>query len=153
MRKLLLSFLIVCSCVASAQSADTEKLPQGGHLESAGGGNQWLVTADGRRLPWNVTAAADLTYNAKHHPRFPAEAIRQHHSGSVVTLALIGTNGEVKGVTIERSSGFPELDEAAVDTVKGWKFAPAYKSGVPTESYARMPLSFDLPVLRPTPHT
>ena len=98
--------------------------------------------ADGGVLPWNTGVTSDLTHNSKHRSVLPAEAIRQHHSGVVVVVVLIGTSGEVKDVKVERSSGFYGLDHAAIDAVKEWKFGPAFKSGVTTEGYGRMPLTF-----------
>lgn len=100
-------------------------------------------------MPWNMPAAGDLTYNFNHPPEFPPLAISQHHTGSVVLMSLIGADGEVKGVKVERSSGFRELDIAAIKAVRGWKFAPAYVSGVPTEGYVRTPVNFNMPRLAP----
>jgi len=104
MSKLIFLLLMGCSCTALAQSADIGKLPKGAHIESVGA-DDWLVIANGRRLPWNTGAAADISYNPKHCPKYPVEAYCQHQGGVVVVMVLIGLSGEVKDVKVERSSG------------------------------------------------
>ena len=47
--------------------------------------------------------------------------------GRVLLRVAIAPNGSVKQVVVREKSRFPELDEAAVKAVKGWRFAPDTK--------------------------
>jgi len=72
-------------------------------------------------------------------------AVRQHHEGTVTLLILVGVDGSPKDVKVEKSSGFRELDRAAVDQVlRRWKFNPEVKNGKKVEGYARVPITFNL---------
>jgi TonB family protein len=75
---------------------------------------------------------------------FPIQAIRNAHEGLVIVLALIGVNGTPTSITIEKSSGWRELDRAAITTVRDWRFTPETVDGVPVEGYARIPINYDL---------
>jgi TonB family protein len=98
-----------------------------------------------RHIPPTSPSAMDITYDSRHPPKYPREAIRAHHEGMVVVLARIGLDGQVTGTRVEQSSGYPELDEVAASTVTVWKFFPAYKDGVPVVSWCRVPMEFSLP--------
>ena len=52
-----------------------------------------------------------------------------------------GTPGEVK---IIRSSGYSDLDDAAVETIESWHFKPAKRDGRPIRGYALQNIIFDL---------
>jgi TonB family protein len=56
-------------------------------------------------------------------PAYPAFARGLNLSGTVKIKALVGPDGQVKQVEV--LGGHPLLVNAAVDTVKQWKYAPA----------------------------
>jgi protein TonB len=56
----------------------------------------------------------------------------------------VGTDGSVGAVLVERSSGHPDLDEAAREAVATWRFEPARRRGVPVELWILLPIRFTL---------
>jgi TonB family protein len=58
-------------------------------------------------------------------PRYPAWALQQRISGTVVIRLWVQPGGKVKGSpTVESSSGYPDLDQVVVNALKAWEFAP-----------------------------
>ncbi len=62
--------------------------------------------------------------------------------GTVVMRALVGTDGHVKDVHVDKS--VPLLDEAAVSAVRKWVFTPALSSGHPVAVWVSVPVRFNL---------
>jgi TonB family protein len=93
-------------------------------------------------MPPTHPGGMDLTYASQHQPKYPPEAIGAGHSGTVLVMVQIGLDGRVISTKIERSSGYPELDESASAAVSGWRFYPGYKNGSPQASWARVPVNF-----------
>jgi TonB family protein len=60
-------------------------------------------------------------------PVYPAEAQEAKVSGLVIVEAVIDAQGEVRSTRILRS--IPMLDQAALDAVKQWQFAPTVLDG------------------------
>lgn len=73
-------------------------------------------------------------------PRYPAS----RHEGTVVMRLVIGTEGGVSQVGLERSSGFDDLDQAAMTAARGWRFEPAIEAGRAVVSMVRVPVEFSL---------
>ncbi len=94
--------------------------------------------------PANHTASQDLTYNAQHPARYPREAVMAHHEGRVLMLILVSEKGDIGEVRVEQSSGYLELDNAAVAAARTWRFSPGYRDGVPQASWVRVPATFAL---------
>jgi TonB family protein len=66
---------------------------------------------------------------------YPALAIRLNHEGSTVVDVSIDETGKVSKAVLAASSGFTELDQAAIDCVaKEWHFTPAMQNGKPVAS-------------------
>lgn len=64
-------------------------------------------------------------------PDYPPESRRRGEEG-VVRLALrIGIDGRVEGAEVSVSSGFPRLDQAALEAARRWRFRPATQGGLP----------------------
>jgi len=66
------------------------------------------------------------------------------HQGTVILLVLVGVNGQPLEVKVDKSSGYHELDRAAIRAAKGWQFNPGTTDGVPTKGWARVPVTFKL---------
>ena len=77
-------------------------------------------------------------------PHYPPQAAREHHTGKVILKVLIAVDGSPKDITVEKSSGFRELDTAAIAAVKTWSFNPGRRNGVLYEGYALVPFDFNL---------
>ena len=50
-------------------------------------------------------------------------------------------SGQIK---VETSSGYPELDQRAVETAKGYDYVPAKRGDTPVAGYARQSFKFSL---------
>jgi len=75
-------------------------------------------------------------------PQYPPEAGRARIEGTVVLMAVIGTDGNVKDVRIE--SGLPMLAQAAIDAVRQWRYKPYMIDGEPVEVDSRITINFTL---------
>jgi periplasmic protein TonB len=75
-------------------------------------------------------------------PQYPSAAGRERIEGTVVLLAVIGTDGSVKDVQVE--SGLPILAQAAIDAVKQWRYKPYMIDGEPVEVDSRITINFTL---------
>ena len=94
--------------------------------------------------PSDITAAQDLSYNSKITPRYPPQALRQHEEGTVILMILVGVDGLPKDVKVEKSSGHRDLDRAAMEAVRKYRFNPEIRNGKKVEGYARVPITFNL---------
>ncbi|CCG08383.1 energy transducer TonB [Pararhodospirillum photometricum] len=71
-------------------------------------------------------------------PSYPAAARRAGESGVVVLALLIDTAGAVIDQRVERSSGFPRLDAAALEALGRCRFQPATLDGRREPTWARL---------------
>jgi protein TonB len=77
-------------------------------------------------------------------PFYPPQEIRQGHEGTVVLSLHILADGRVGEVKLERSSGYPKLDESALREAKRWRFVPGTRDGAPFAMWKQMPVTFRL---------
>ncbi len=77
-------------------------------------------------------------------PTYPRESRVRGESGVVLVAATVGADGVCVSARIERSSGFPRLDNAALDTVRQSRFEPATLDGRPVASEERLEIAFEL---------
>jgi periplasmic protein TonB len=75
-------------------------------------------------------------------PRYPMSVLRRHGQGEVVLRVVLNGSGSVARLSVGRSSGDPELDQAAVDAVRTWRFRPS--SGRVAGVAADLPVRFEL---------
>lgn len=80
-------------------------------------------------LALTVRPSIDERYAALHPPRYPPQARRQRHEGTVILRVLVGIDGLPKEVRIAKSSGYHELDLAAAQTAKHWRYLPGSRGG------------------------
>ena len=77
-------------------------------------------------------------------PRYPREAQRRGASGTVLLRVHVGTDGSPASIDLVQGSGSRELDRAAFDAVRRWRFAPAMRGGQPVEAAVQVPITFNL---------
>ena len=56
---------------------------------------------------------------------YPEAARLQKLTGTVILTAEVSVDGALERIAVFRSSGFPELDAAAREHVRQWRFSPA----------------------------
>lgn len=64
-------------------------------------------------------------------PAYPEAALREKISGIVILECIIDTTGAVRDVKVLRS--VVQLDQAALDAVRQWRFTPTMMNGTPVE--------------------
>ena len=77
-------------------------------------------------------------------PKYPDAARRDGKEGRVLLRVLVNEEGRTASVEVNRSSGAEALDQAAVETIKHWRFSPARLGDRPVESWVRIPIDFRL---------
>lgn len=77
-------------------------------------------------------------------PPYPMVARRMGWEGRVVLNVEVLAEGSCGGINVFRSSGHDVLDNAALRTVKGWRFMPASRAGQPVTQWFKVPIQFSL---------
>lgn len=95
--------------------------------------------ADSVQLP---SSKADYLNNLS--PPYPAISRRLGEQGQVLISALISKDGSATQARIEQSSGFQRLDQAALETVRQWRFVPGRRAGVAQDMWFKIPITFTL---------
>ncbi len=72
----------------------------------------------------------------------PPSALPARTEGRVRVRLLVLADGTVGSVDVLVSSGDPDLDRATAEALRGWRFEPARRDGVPTDSYYVLWVSF-----------
>lgn len=77
-------------------------------------------------------------------PAYPALSRRLGEQGQVLLQVDVGTDGRAHEVAVNRSSGYPRLDHAALETVRRWTFIPARLGRLAIAASVLVPISFSL---------
>ena len=85
---------------------------------------------------------ADYLDNPK--PVYPSLARRMGEQGRVVLRVQVAANGLPTEVVLHASSGSERLDQAALDTVRRWKFVPARLGDEAVAASVLVPIVFSL---------
>lgn len=75
-------------------------------------------------------------------PSYPSSALRRGESGTVIVQAVVGVQGTVIDARVVQRSGSRDLDRAAVEAVRGWRFQPAQSNGQPMQASLDIPFDF-----------
>lgn len=77
-------------------------------------------------------------------PVYPEEARAAGLQGKVTLQLHIGVDGRVESLKVLKSSGANSLDEAALATVKRWRFEPARRNGRPLAMDVKTSVNFQI---------
>ncbi|NZA26041.1 energy transducer TonB [Luteimonas sp. SJ-92] len=75
-------------------------------------------------------------------PDYPVAALRAQEEGTVLLRVQVDAQGNPGDVEIARSSRSRELDRAARDAVRRWRFSPALENGQAVASTVEVPIDF-----------
>lgn len=85
---------------------------------------------------------ADYLDNPK--PAYPPLSRRMGEEGKAVLRVFVDASGRPGKLEIQHSSGFPRLDQAALQAVAQWHFVPARQGGEALAAWVLVPLVFRL---------
>lgn len=75
-------------------------------------------------------------------PKYPRAAKAAHIEGTVVLKVIIKKDGTTSD--LQFVSGPPELEKAAIDAVKKWRYKPRMLNGEPAEAHNTVSVVFTL---------
>jgi protein TonB len=98
------------------------------------------------RAPKGISQGTAFTGPGLSNPRpsYPAKARSKGYQGRVLLVVIVSKIGRAKSVRLKKSSGHAILDQAAIKSVKKWRFRPARKNGVPVPARVIVPVNFRL---------
>jgi protein TonB len=108
--------------------------------------NVSVSNSGGATGPQPVLLTGDLSVSCMERsaPAYPRQSTRFGEQGKTVLLVELDELGRVVFVNVKTKSGFPRLDEAAINAVKTWRCNPAKRNGVAVRSVALQPFNFIL---------
>ncbi|OHX36250.1 energy transducer TonB [Methylomonas sp. LWB] len=77
-------------------------------------------------------------------PTYPPASRQLGEQGKVLLRVLVNGGGGVDQVTLRKTSGYDRLDQAALETVKQWRFVPARRGEQAVSAWVVIPVSFSL---------
>ncbi len=75
---------------------------------------------------------------------YPQKAKEEGKEGLVLVRTLVGEDGSVLETKIAQSSGYSELDNAAIEAIKSVSFSPATQDSDPVKFWTSLPIRFKL---------
>jgi protein TonB len=138
--------------VTEALAAPSPPAPQG----TDGAGPRSMTTSEDRgptvaALPPDAAAAPGaLTRTAiprggyQVTPSYPQTARRLGIEGTTLLSVFVDSRGRVADVVVKQSAGHPDLDRAATNAVRRWRFEPARRGAEPVAMWVELPVEFNL---------
>jgi protein TonB len=77
-------------------------------------------------------------------PSYPSSARRLGIQGMTTLRVFVASDGRVGEVVIHESAGHPDLDHAAAEAVKRWRFEPARRGAEAVGVWVLLPVEFRL---------
>jgi protein TonB len=75
---------------------------------------------------------------------YPKASLMNEEQGTVSMAFLVSAGGDVKDSKVEKSSGFKNLDKAAIKAISACKFKPGSKDGAPAETWTKVDYAWKL---------
>jgi protein TonB len=77
-------------------------------------------------------------------PSYPATARRLGIEGTALLRVFVDARGHVSDIVVKQSAGHPDLDRAATDAVRRWRFDPARRGVDAVAMWVDLPVEFHL---------
>ena len=128
---LVAAIVLSLSTIITAQTEDTAPAPQ--HI------SRYLrVCSDKNPPPCAETAPKAIDSPP---PAYPDDAHREGVEGTVILVAVVGTDGRAHDIRVSQTVGHG-LDEQAIKTLKQWKFKPGMSKGAPVPVLVNVQIAF-----------
>lgn len=85
---------------------------------------------------------ASLDKNCK--AEYPKASLMNEEQGDVTMSFLVGADGNVVESKLDKSSGFKNLDKAAIKALSACKFKPGTKDGAVAQTWTKVDYSWKL---------
>ena len=89
-------------------------------------------------------ATVDATARNMNPPKYPPAAARAGIQGTVVLIIDVDASGNVTNVSVEKSSRNRDLDRAAMDAARKWRFNPGQSGSQKVAGRVRVPVDFKM---------
>jgi TonB family protein len=86
-------------------------------------------------------------------PAYPDLAQTNGETGDVVIGVLVGSSGRPMKLRVDQSSGFSDLDNAAIEGAANWHYLPAIVNGDTSTSWMKVKIHFQPPEAPPATAT
>jgi periplasmic protein TonB len=94
--------------------------------------------------PDGVTRTAVPRGGYQVRPSYPPSARRLGIQGTTLLSVFVAADGRVGDVVVKESAGHPDLDHAAADAVRRWRFEPARRGSEAVAMWVLLPVEFRL---------
>ena len=91
-----------------------------------------------------TVSASQLGYLVPPNPIYPARSRKAGDQGNVMIRVLVDLTGRPAQVSLQTSSGHPELDQSALSAVRAAQFRPYAEGGVAQAVWVLVPINFVL---------
>ena len=88
--------------------------------------------------------SVDLAVRQSPQPAYPPQSRRLNEEGVVALAVLVDEQGRPMEVRVSKSSGFPRLDQAAIEGLRKWRFQAAMQQGVASRAWTTVRVRFRL---------
>jgi len=95
-------------------------------------------------VPDGVTQFARPQGGYQVRPSYPAAPRRLGIQGTTLLRVHVLADGRIGQVLVEKSGGHPDLDRAASEAVRAWRFDPARRGTEPVAMWVLLPVEFRL---------
>jgi protein TonB len=100
-----------------------------------------ILSASSAAFASDVAASLDAK-NCK--AEYPKASLINEEQGDVTMSFLVAADGKVVESKIDKSSGFKNLDKAAIKALSGCKFKPGTKDGAVAQTWTKVDYSWKL---------
>jgi protein TonB len=100
-----------------------------------------LVISGGAAAAAEVPASFDPS---KCKAEYPKASLMNEEQGTVSMSFLVNADGTVAESKLEKTSGFKNLDKAAMKSIAACKFKPGTKDGAPAQTWTKVDYAWKL---------
>jgi periplasmic protein TonB len=109
--------------------------------------NARYITAFAALLVSGAAMAAEVPASfdaSKCKAEYPKASLMNEEQGTVSMSFLVNADGTVAESKLEKTSGFKNLDRAAMKSIAACKFKPGTKDGAPAQTWTKVDYSWKL---------